>query len=80
MWAPSSWPRARPTRGTKCGSTTYAGDGFAATVAEVLELADRIGPDLPGPEAWRTRDHFVTTVRYEWMFWDAAWRLESWPV
>lgn len=59
---------------------TYAGDEFAATVAEVLALADRIGADLPEPQALRAREHFLVTARYEWMFWDAAWRLESWPV
>ena len=59
---------------------TYGGDEYAVTVEEVLELADRIGVDLPGGEAYRTREHFVTTARYEWMFWDAAWRQESWPV
>jgi len=26
------------------------------------------------------RTHFTTTSRYEWMFWDAAWRQEQWPV
>jgi thiaminase (transcriptional activator TenA) len=24
--------------------------------------------------------HFVTTSRYEWMFWDMGWRREAWPV
>lgn len=59
---------------------TYGGEEFASAVAEVLELADRIGPQLAGGEAWRSREHFLTTARYEWMFWDAAWRLERWPV
>jgi len=59
---------------------TYAGDEFAAVVAEVLDLADRVGAELsPGDEA-RARAHFGTTARYEWMFWDAAWRLEGWPL
>lgn len=26
------------------------------------------------------RRHFVTTSRYEWMFWDMGYRCESWPV
>ena len=59
---------------------TYGGEDYAVTVEEILELSDRVGADLPGGEAWRTRDHFRTTTRYEWMFWDAAWRQESWPV
>jgi thiaminase (transcriptional activator TenA) len=59
---------------------TYAGDAFAATVAEVLELADRVGTTLGPTEDARARRHFATTSRYEWMFWDAAWRRETWPV
>ncbi|MFB2606764.1 thiaminase II, partial [Rhizobium phaseoli] len=25
-------------------------------------------------------DAFVRASQYEWMFWDSAWRLETWPV
>jgi thiaminase/transcriptional activator TenA len=59
---------------------TYAGDAFAETVAEVLVLADRVGPALGADDEQRARGHFVATSRYEWMFWDAAWREETWPV
>lgn len=58
----------------------YAGDGFAATVAEVLDVADRAGATLGAVDEARSRRHFVMTARYEWMFWDAAWRQQSWPV
>ncbi len=59
---------------------TYAGDAFAVAVAEVLALADRIGPELSASEREGAQRHFATTARYEWMFWDAAWRRESWPL
>jgi thiaminase (transcriptional activator TenA) len=59
---------------------TYAGDAFAQTVAQVLEVADRTGAALGAADAERAGAHFVTTARYEWMFWDAAWRREAWPV
>lgn len=59
---------------------TYAGDDFAASVASVLEVADRAGEKLSGVDEAAARAHFVTTTRYEWMFWDAAWRREDWPV
>jgi thiaminase/transcriptional activator TenA len=58
----------------------YAGEEFAATVAEVLAVADRTGAALGADEAHRAGGHFVATARYEWMFWDAAWREEPWPV
>jgi thiaminase/transcriptional activator TenA len=59
---------------------TYGGEEFGATVAAVLELTDRLGEKLGAAEVAAMRQHFVTTSRYEWMFWDAAWRQESWPV
>ena len=59
---------------------TYAGEEFTGVVTDVLALADRTGPALGEAEEARARAHFAVTARYEWMFWDAAWRLESWPV
>ncbi|WP_349268879.1 aminopyrimidine aminohydrolase [Mycolicibacterium parafortuitum] len=59
---------------------SYGGDEFAATVTEVLCLADRIGPTLTAADEAVARSHFVTTSRYEWMFFDAAYRREGWPV
>ena len=59
---------------------TYAGEDFAATVAEVLALADRTGEELSAADDRRASKHFAVTARYEWMFWDAAWRLEHWPI
>lgn len=59
---------------------SYGGEEFAATVAEVLELTDRTGPTLSTGEEAAARGHFVTTSRYEWMFFDGAYRRETWPV
>lgn len=59
---------------------TYGGEEFQAIVSAVLDLTDRLGADLSPVEKARMNEHFVTTSRYEWMFWDAAWRRETWPV
>ena len=59
---------------------TYGGEEFAGIVADVLALAERIGAELGPAERRAMTDHFVTTSRYEWLFWDAALKLESWPV
>lgn len=59
---------------------TYGGEPFALVVEEVLALADRIGADLSKAERERAQRHYTLTSRYEWMFWDAAWRQEEWPV
>jgi thiaminase/transcriptional activator TenA len=59
---------------------TYAGEAFAETVAQVLAVADRVGDGLGAEDERRAGRHFATTARYEWMFWDAAWRQEAWPL
>jgi thiaminase/transcriptional activator TenA len=46
----------------------------------VLAVTDRIGPTLTAADEATARAHFATTARYEWMFFDAAHRLEDWPV
>jgi len=58
----------------------YADESFGDTVQAVLEITNEIA----AKETDVTRDamvaHFVTTSRYEWMFWDMGYRRESWPV
>ena len=59
---------------------TYGDPAFAAATEQVKVivegLAERAGDEV------RQRMHaaFAAAARYEWMFWDAAWRGESWPV
>jgi thiaminase/transcriptional activator TenA len=59
---------------------TYSGEAFAASVAQVLTVADRVGPGLAAVDRERAAEHFLVTSRYEWLFWDAAWRQERWPL
>ncbi len=57
---------------------TYADEEFGGVVLEVLAETDRLPVD--GDTADRLVELYVATSRYEWMFWDAAWRREAWPV
>jgi thiaminase/transcriptional activator TenA len=59
---------------------TYGGEEFGRIVADVLALVDRVGESASASEQAAMREHVVTTSRYEWMFWDAGWRRETWPV
>jgi len=56
------------------------GEEFGATMAEVLACGYGVGAHLGPADDARARRHFAITVRFEWMFWDAAWRLEEWPL
>lgn len=58
----------------------YASEQFGNAVQRVLDAADRSTADLPESRRLAVRRHYLTASRYEWMFWDAAYRLESWPV
>ncbi len=53
---------------------------FGALVEAVLDLTDWVCEDLNIAQKARVGEAFLITSRYEWMFWDAAWRLEKWPV
>src|ERR1700674_3853363 len=59
---------------------TYASEEFGAVVRAVLACTDTLAAALGPDERRAMHRHFVTTSRYEWMFWDMGWRRETWPV
>jgi thiaminase/transcriptional activator TenA len=59
---------------------TYAADEFGALVRAVRAATDRVAASLGEHERAAMRRHFVTTSRYEWMFWEMGYRQEPWPV
>jgi thiaminase/transcriptional activator TenA len=58
---------------------TYASEEFGAVVRAVLSATDKVAAGLRSPELEAMRGHFLTTSRYEWMFWDMGLRCEAWP-
>ena len=59
---------------------TYASAEFGGVVQAVLDCADAVARELRPAQIEAMRRHFVTTSRYEWMFWDMGLRREAWPV
>jgi thiaminase/transcriptional activator TenA len=59
---------------------TYGGEEFGDVVRAVLAVTDELGPALSPPERTRVHQHFRTSSRYEWMFWDMGYRKETWPL
>jgi len=59
---------------------TYAAEAFAGLVRSVLDAANATAAGLPPAGRDAMRRHFVTTSRYEWMFWEMGYRREAWPV
>jgi thiaminase/transcriptional activator TenA len=59
---------------------TYASAEFGGVVEAVLDCADTVAGALDPAGREAMQRHFLTTSRYEWMFWDMGYRREAWPV
>ena len=60
--------------------STYASEEFGGLVRMVLEATNVTAAPLRPPEREAMHRRFVTTSRYEWMFWDMGYRREAWPI
>ena len=58
----------------------YASAEFAELAAWCRGLLDRITDGLPKTELRLVEEAFVTSSRYEYLFWEMAWNEEEWPV
>lgn len=59
---------------------TYADPEFAAGAAKARAIVERAVSAAGADDRARAKEAFITSCRHEWMFWDAAWRLEDWPI
>ncbi len=58
----------------------YTSDEYEAMARWLAGLLDQLGADLPPGREDALREVFVTSQRYEYLFWEMAWRMEEWPV
>jgi thiaminase/transcriptional activator TenA len=59
---------------------TYAGEEFDAAVRDMIAATDRLAATA-GPAARTSMDAaYDAATRLEYMFWDSAWRRETWPI
>ena len=59
---------------------TYASEQFAGIVRQILDLADQIGEGLTDSQKAAVVQHFVMTSRLEYLFWDMAYRKQTWSI
>jgi thiaminase/transcriptional activator TenA len=59
---------------------TYASESFWRPVREQIHLMDELGAAVNSTEKMRLTEYFVLSSRYEFMFWEQAYRVQSWPV
>lgn len=58
----------------------YSGEEFTELANWCREMMDEVARDRPEDDLVRYREIIRTSARYEYMFWDAAWNQERWPV
>ncbi len=58
----------------------YASPEFGELAEWLRALVDRLGAEAGATERVRMARHFLDSSRYEFMFWDAAYREEGWPI
>ena len=57
----------------------YAGEDFSELTQWCKDLMDDVAAASTEADRERYRNLFRTSGRYEYLFWDAAWREEEWP-
>lgn len=58
----------------------YVSEEFDELVRKALGIADELAEEASPFLRERMKEAFMQGTRYEWMFWDSAYRLEEWPV
>jgi thiaminase/transcriptional activator TenA len=59
---------------------TYADADFEAATKAVIAITDDAAAAAGEAERARMHTAFLRCTQFEWMFWDAAYRRETWPV
>jgi thiaminase/transcriptional activator TenA len=59
---------------------TYGNPDFGARVDNFTAIADGMAASAPPETQAAMLEAFRRAAQLEWMFWDSAYRLESWPV
>lgn len=59
--------------------STYASPDFDAVGIWLRECLDAYSRNIRPDEEERLHMIFLTSTRYEWLFWDMAWKREEWP-
>ena len=58
----------------------YSSQEFSDLADWCRTLTDRIAADASDDVRTRMENAFLTCSRYEWLFWEMAWKKETWPL
>ena len=58
----------------------YSSREFADLAQWCCDLLDSLASGLPERDLRKLEAAFLTSSRYEWQFWEMAWKMERWPI
>lgn len=73
-------PRAASPNPYAAWIETYAAPSFGEATQRVRALVDQAAADATPAIRAAMATAFRNAARYEWMFWDSAYRRETWPI
>jgi thiaminase/transcriptional activator TenA len=72
-------PRPRDERYAKWVEM-YSSPEFVELAVWCRDLLDRLVNGLPERELLKLEETFLTSSRFEWSFWEMAWKMERWAI
>jgi thiaminase/transcriptional activator TenA len=57
----------------------YVSPGYADAVGAIVDMVNAASAGADAATRERMHERFRRSSRYEWMFWDAAYRRQTWP-
>ncbi|MFZ1998533.1 MAG: thiaminase II [Terriglobales bacterium] len=58
----------------------YSSREFAELAHWCRDLLDNLAAGLPERELRKLETAFLASSRYEWLFWEMAWKMKQWPI
>lgn len=59
---------------------TYSGEAFGQSVQQAIAVCDRYAAQSTESKRQAMMQAYQRSAQLEWLFWDSAYRLETWPV
>ena len=62
------------------GSRCTAPENLPELAHWCRDLLDNLAAGLPERELRKLETAFLASSRYEWLFWEMAWKMKQWPI
>ena len=72
--------RAAPSNPYQAWIDTYAGEEFHIAVRSMIETTDEAATTASPSVRASMHAAYTRATQLEWLFWDSAYRLETWPI